>query len=275
MNAATAIEHVITLSQELGSDITLVQGGGGNISVKTDDGEMYIKASGTALKNMSQVRGVVGIDSTGQVHFGKPQRPSMEWPMHVALPTRSVLHTHSVYVNVFGCMIGGDEQLHVILAGMQYLILPYLQPGQRLAAGMTNAVAQYQHERGQLPEIIILRNHGLLIAHNDPTTALQLTTTVHQRCQDALREFVPNFPPFVTTGTNDATAIAPTVYYFPDAAVFGDGAATADNQAIWAANHYIETMIQNLGGIPQPLTANDDAALRAMETEQYRIQLNS
>jgi len=49
-----ALVDLIRISNAVGKDSTLVQGGGGNTSVKTADGKyMYIKASGTALKNMN------------------------------------------------------------------------------------------------------------------------------------------------------------------------------------------------------------------------------
>ena len=53
-----ALADLIRISNETGIDPTLVQGGGGNTSVKTDDGQyMYIKASGTALKDMNAKQG--------------------------------------------------------------------------------------------------------------------------------------------------------------------------------------------------------------------------
>ncbi len=53
-----ALAELIRISNETGRDPTLVQGGGGNTSVKTTDGKyMYIKASGTALKDMNQKQG--------------------------------------------------------------------------------------------------------------------------------------------------------------------------------------------------------------------------
>ena len=49
-----ALAELITISNVTGKDPTLVQGGGGNTSVKTGDGKyMYIQASGTALKDMN------------------------------------------------------------------------------------------------------------------------------------------------------------------------------------------------------------------------------
>ncbi|MBU8902127.1 MAG: class II aldolase/adducin family protein, partial [Victivallales bacterium] len=49
---------LIKISKIVGGDIALVQGGGGNTSVKTSDNKyMFIKASGTALKDMSKDKG--------------------------------------------------------------------------------------------------------------------------------------------------------------------------------------------------------------------------
>ena len=54
----TALLELIKISNETGVDPTLVQGGGGNTSVKTSDGKyMYIKASGTALRDMNAKEG--------------------------------------------------------------------------------------------------------------------------------------------------------------------------------------------------------------------------
>ncbi len=50
--------QLIKISNTVGKDAALIQGGGGNTSVKTEDGEqMYIKASGTSLKDMSAESG--------------------------------------------------------------------------------------------------------------------------------------------------------------------------------------------------------------------------
>lgn len=53
-----ALADLIKISNATGRDAALVQAGGGNTSVKTADGKyMYIKASGTALKDMNMKDG--------------------------------------------------------------------------------------------------------------------------------------------------------------------------------------------------------------------------
>lgn len=233
-----SVQELIQLSHAIGNDISLVQGGGGNISVKTD-GVLYIKASGTPLKDMSVERGwmVLGDSTT-------PERPSMEWPMHQTLTAPWVCHTHSVYLNVFGCMQNNNHALS------DYTVLPYIQPGKQLAQVISQTHPQ--------PEIIILRNHGLLVTGKTAQDVLRLTLTIHQRFADMMPHL---FDP--TEVAHQAQFV-----YFPDAAIL------SDNRDVMAANNYIEEMIVALGGQPQSLTQNKIVALRNMEEEQYRMQLN-
>ena len=52
------LADLIKISNTTGKDPALTQAAGGNTSVKTDDGKfMFIKASGTALKDMNAKRG--------------------------------------------------------------------------------------------------------------------------------------------------------------------------------------------------------------------------
>jgi hypothetical protein len=52
-----SLSELISISHAFGSDIRLVWSGGGNVSVKTGDGLMFIKASGTELGQMTSRRG--------------------------------------------------------------------------------------------------------------------------------------------------------------------------------------------------------------------------
>src|SRR5262245_31377568 len=61
--SAPALDELIAISREVGADPDLVQGGGGNTSVKTRDGRrMLVKASGTALADMDRERGWAELD---------------------------------------------------------------------------------------------------------------------------------------------------------------------------------------------------------------------
>jgi hypothetical protein len=57
------LADMLKVSHDVGRDPRLVQGGGGNTSVKTDGGaRMYVKASGTALGDMEEGRGYRLVD---------------------------------------------------------------------------------------------------------------------------------------------------------------------------------------------------------------------
>ena len=56
------LSDFVAMSQEAGSRLDYVQAGGGNTSVKLDDGYMAIKASGYQLKEMTGSSGFVAVD---------------------------------------------------------------------------------------------------------------------------------------------------------------------------------------------------------------------
>lgn len=251
------IEELLLLSHGVGNDPALVQGGGGNTSVKASADVMYIKASGTTLQAMTTERGFAVISRTGEkIDPQHPERPSMEYPMHWLLP-RCVIHTHSVYVNIYNCMVGGQHWLLEQFSEVQPVYVSYATPGVQLARHLAAVVEQY------IPQVIFLENHGLITVHENAQKALRLTQFVHQTTLQHLQKRLTNFQPFHLTPT-----AKPQQCYFPDAAVL-------QHSDVWAANNYIEQAIQVLGETPMGLPSSEVSYLQTMESEQYRIQLNS
>jgi rhamnose utilization protein RhaD (predicted bifunctional aldolase and dehydrogenase) len=135
-----ALAKLIKISNATGKDTTLVQGGGGNTSVKTDDGKyMYIKASGTALKDMNEESGWrrLRLDKVLEIIKDKQlvklptgarepevvnrlllacddgiigdSRPSVEAHLHAFLD-KCVIHLHPVAVLSFACAKNGQQE---------------------------------------------------------------------------------------------------------------------------------------------------------------------
>ena len=74
------IDELVWLSANSGKDTSLTEGGGGNSSVKSTDGKLlYVKASGTALKDMTRRRGWLATDRQALVAI-------LDCPHLVALP---------------------------------------------------------------------------------------------------------------------------------------------------------------------------------------------
>jgi len=214
-----ALSELIRISKAVGNDSSLVQGGGGNTSVKTADGKyMYIKASGTALKDMSEKAGWrrMRLDSVLSIINDKsvsklethtreievvnrlllacddnvtgPARPSVEAHLHGFLG-KCVIHLHPSAVGAYVNAKNGKAKLEKLFKNEKLppLWVPYTDPGFTLAKKISKLVADYQNRFDKKPEILFLEKHGLLISAGSPDGALQLVRTVINRCNSKLK----------------------------------------------------------------------------------------
>ena len=210
---------MIKISNATGRDSTLVQGGGGNTSVKTDGGKyMYIKASGTALKDMNERAGWrrMQLDSVLSILEDKSMaeldvharetevvnrllfacddkvagdaRPSIEAHLH-ALLGKCVIHLHPAAVLAYACAKNGRAELEKLFQDEKYppLWVAYVNPGFTVAKKIAKLVDGYQDQFGKKPAILFLQKHGLLVSANSPNVALGLVRRVINRCDSTLR----------------------------------------------------------------------------------------
>ncbi|MHC4457467.1 MAG: class II aldolase/adducin family protein [Planctomycetota bacterium] len=214
------LSQLIRISNTVGRDTLLIQGGGGNTSVKSADGKyMYIKASGTALKDMSYRKGWrrLPLDSVRSIIKDKSLshldtynreievvnrlllacddkvaggvRPSVETHLHAFLD-KCVIHLHPVAVLAYACAKTGQAELQKLFRKEKYppLWVPYADPGFMLAKKLAKLVEEYQTRFGKKPTILFLQKHGLLISANSPDAALQLLHRVINRCDSKLKK---------------------------------------------------------------------------------------
>jgi len=224
MKIDNALIELIRISQITGSDLDLVQGGGGNNSAKTADGKyMYIKASGTSLKNMSEQKGwrrlvidkVLEVvkdvsletldvaDREGQVvkrlleacDDDRPDgiRPSIEAHLHALLGQTYVVHLHPRVISAYVNARDGRAVLEKLFADEQYPILwvDYKDPGFLCGRQMAQVVDDYLSNHDRYPSIIFLEKHGLFTASNDGDDIIQLVRHVVNRCESNLPKFAP------------------------------------------------------------------------------------
>ena len=200
--------ELITLSRAVGSDADLVQGGGGNTSVKSSDGlTMYVKASGTALGKMAPGKGyrrvrLAGVlDMLTDPRLGRVDarqrerealerlvavtaddldgRPSVETSLHACLG-RAVAHTHPAIGNAICCARDGKrlaEEWFAEVTGPP-LFMPYVDPGLPLARSTFRAVKRYARDHGKPPALILLKNHGVFVSAATGRVALRITRRV-------------------------------------------------------------------------------------------------
>jgi len=230
----TELRDLIEMSHAVGCDPGLVQGGGGNTSVKTSDRRMYVKASGTALKDMRQGAGYrlvdidrclsilddpalaaaagTGIEEEVTNRLGEiclddlSGRPSVETPLH-ALLGRCVVHTHPSIVGGLLCARKGAETLADLFGDLDppHVYLGYVNFGYALAIAMRAAINDFRRKHDRLPRVVFLGNHGLITSADTAAEALQLTRRVLARVRDAW-EAVPVRPRTVPAYTDEERA---------------------------------------------------------------------
>ena len=212
------LRDMLRISNSVGADPRLVQGGGGNTSVKTDGGRlMYVKASGTGLGDMREGQGYRLVDvarciaivedkAPGELEPDAREaevlrrlaeacvdelsgRPSVETSLHAMLG-RCVVHTHPSMVNGLLCAVEGRAVLAELFGDVDppYLLIEYAGAGYTLARRMYDALLAYRSEHGRMPEIIFLENHGLFVTGDDAERALQVTREVFGAIEERARQ---------------------------------------------------------------------------------------
>jgi rhamnose utilization protein RhaD (predicted bifunctional aldolase and dehydrogenase) len=187
------IQDLLGLAARLGRDPLLVQGPGGNISLKRD-GVMWVKASGTWMMDAMTQSILVPIDIAAVLAglaagdpscetcsafvrhdlLPSPLRPSIETTLHAVMPQRVVVHVHCVETIAQACLSDASERLAAPLAGLDWAFVPYARPGVSLARTMA------EHLRRET-SVVVLGKHGLVIAGDTAAEAAQLRAEVSRR----------------------------------------------------------------------------------------------
>lgn len=205
------IKELIDISQYSGNRADYTQGGGGNTSVKNlDKGLMLIKASGYRLKDISMDTAFVAVDqdkifnyyntvdvsvekdyekesaevsknSVVELEGVKTLRPSVEVGFHSILK-KYVIHTHSVYANIITCSMEGEKLAKELFADKDfgYIFLPYINPGFELTLAMKKEIENYVNANGKYPEVIFMKNHGLVVNSDDIDRVKAVNTDVNE-----------------------------------------------------------------------------------------------
>lgn len=179
------------VSARLGADPMLVQSAGGNTSVKHGD-VMWIKASGTLLEEAEDKDIFVSVDlprmrdcvSREDPIADQPKeflldpgctlRPSIETSLHAIFTQRIVLHVHCIHTLAYAVRTDAMDLLQEPLQGIQWAMVPYVKPGAELAKKVNDALSPDT-------SIVILANHGLLVAGDTVKQALSRVIDVHRR----------------------------------------------------------------------------------------------
>ncbi|MBR2572427.1 MAG: class II aldolase/adducin family protein [Clostridia bacterium] len=236
------LELFSRMSCQIGCRPDYVQGGGGNTSMKTNDGRMAIKASGFKLNDITPSAGYALIDYKPLAEFylhGDPAsfedvekagsdrakeltlsvpelpslRPSVEAGFHSILD-KYVIHSHSVYSNLAACALECDSVLESALNGVPYIYtsVPYTNPGAKLTFIIRDAIRATEKRRGIKPAVIVMRNHGLIVTHDDIDQVLRIHEDVNVRLAKHFGIKINDFPLPAVAQQPDGSFISATPY---------------------------------------------------------------
>jgi len=201
------IARLLDLSHQLGrEDRKLAILGEGNASARVSADTFIVKASGSNLATLASA-GVTecrlsplvsSLDAKGLADTDVDERlvaaqvdatakkPSVEAMFHAWLLTlpgvNFVGHTHPVAVNSILCTkhartfatrrLCPDE---IVCCGAEFVLVPYVDPGLKLAQAIRRAVVAYVKRIGCAPRVILLENHGLIALGGTPEAVMAAT----------------------------------------------------------------------------------------------------
>ena len=177
------------MSSRIGRDPSLIQGSGGNTSIK-DGNVLWVKASGTWLADASEQDIMVPIDlraaqrmtETGNDNFINARlhgtlRPSIETSLHCQLNHKIVVHVHSVNAIASNVQQGAKKRLLNQLKEINWRYIPYAKPG----VSLTAEVIRVLNEEPGNPSLLVLENHGLVLGGETCASVEALLSNVESK----------------------------------------------------------------------------------------------
>lgn len=303
------VEQLVGLSREVGRDPEWVLAGGGNTSVKKD-GFLYIKASGTGLADITPeglVRMEMGkLDQIWRTAYPtdtkerearaladlmaarapgeENKRPSVETLMHALLPFQFVVHTHPSLINGVTCSKEGEAAASRLF-GDRMLWIPTVNPGYILAQTLKASVDRYTEAHGTAPQLILLQNHGLVVAAESVEEIRGLQDEVAATVRHHVRRHPDLTPAAVDRSLTTAASAAakeavgaPEAQFFTNAEVsraVADRSALARVMSAYSPDHIVYAGVEPLF-VPSPSTGETpQASAVAAALEDYRRRLST
>ncbi len=181
-------------SAVIGADPMLIQAAGGNTSIKDGD-VMWIKASGTLLADAQAKDIFVPVDLPDMRHAvandtpraDQPAefalvrdglRPSIETSLHAVFSQKVVMHAHCIHTLAHAVQKGCETLLAAPLDGLDWAVVDYVKPGANLARRVAEVA------KGPV-NVVVLRNHGIIVAGDTVAQTHALLSEVHVRLHTA------------------------------------------------------------------------------------------
>jgi len=240
------LAQLVTMSNNLGDPaLDYVILGEGNTSARADADTFWVKASGTELRTI-EASGFVRVRfdrvlalldagdlSDDEVKAGLEAakvdpavtaRPSVETVLHaLALQLEGVHfvgHTHPTAVNTVLCSQQAEEAVsgrlfpdHIVYCGPASVYVPYTDPGVPLARAIRDSMAQYVDEYREVPKVILMQNHGLIVLGRTGQEVEDVTAMAVKAARVLLGTYTLGGPHFLTAQAVDRIHTRPDEAY--------------------------------------------------------------
>lgn len=190
----------LKFSERVGKSRFLIQGAGGNLSVK-ENGVLWIKASGCWLQDANNrnifvpvnyenntsenltnsSKDIAKFERIDMDSVDSELRPSIETSLHALMPHKYVIHTHSVNAIALSVSENGKKKLSKVLDGLNWRWVSYAKPGVSLAKEIQNVI----YPR---PDVLILAKREFLYVDDMADASLfvlELDKKTYQRNTEA------------------------------------------------------------------------------------------
>lgn len=203
------MKKFIEMSKYAGERFDLTQAAGGNTSIKLENGEMIIKASGFLLTEVSKdigysmvitekVKQILHDQDIVKIHDKRKReetssnmvkkatinnvRPSIETLLH-SLLLKYTLHTHPISSILILIRDDWKKILNQIFKNDEILLVEYHTPGIDLALEMLQGIKK---SNDKFPKIIFLQNHGLIISSDSYDDIKKINEYVCEKIEEFL-----------------------------------------------------------------------------------------
>ena len=211
----SSVEALVDLSRRLGDpamDAAVL--GEGNTSIRLGEA-MLVKASGAELA-FAKPEDFVSVELAaavtliadpdagddqvdalfGGIAASQGRRPSVEALLHAVIyqltDATVIAHSHPTAVNAILCsqhpellVQGALFPDQIVVLGARPILVPYVDPGIRLARTVWQLLSERIAATGQTPAVIYLQNHGMFALGASATQVLGITAMA-QKCARAI-----------------------------------------------------------------------------------------
>lgn len=164
----------------------LAWGTSGNLSARLNDNEVLITASGTYMADLKEDDFVTFDLNTGS--YEGARKASKETPFHTGIyrarkDAKAILHSSPFYTTLFAC---SSETIHseLFIETMYYLediaYVDYYHPG-------TQELGDAIEEKATDANIIMMKNHGVVVFDDSIPEALMRIETLEMACRMILK----------------------------------------------------------------------------------------